>query len=66
MVLAALSQAGGIDYLRQQATDSPGPFLALVGKCLPRDLNVSGEIRHTLETMILDAVQRQTAETRVQ
>jgi len=41
MILAALSGAGGVDYLIARAQDTPGPFLTLVGKVLP--LQVTGE-----------------------
>lgn len=41
MILAALDGAGGIDYLRDRAMDSPNAFLSLVGKVLP--LQVTGE-----------------------
>ena len=35
MVLGALEDAGGRRYLAQRAIDTPGPFLALLGKVLP-------------------------------
>ncbi len=35
MVLEALSIAGGVDYLVEQAQKSPNAFLTLVGKVLP-------------------------------
>jgi hypothetical protein len=35
MILGALSQAGGVDYLARQAEESPAAFLALIGKVLP-------------------------------
>jgi hypothetical protein len=38
MILGALSDAGGQDYLLQQARDNPGPFLTLIGKVLPTTL----------------------------
>lgn len=41
MILGALDGAGGIEYLKARAVDTPGPFLALVGKILP--LQVTGE-----------------------
>lgn len=41
MILGALSDAGGQDYLKQQAKKNPGPFLTLVGKVLP--YQVTGE-----------------------
>lgn len=44
MVLQALSEAGGVEYLKKQAKESPGPFLALVGKLLP--LNLTGDLTH--------------------
>ena len=41
MVLEALSNAGGVDYLQAQAIQNPGAFLSLVGKVLP--LQVTGK-----------------------
>ena len=41
MILDALDKAGGVDYLKARAEDTPGPFLALVGKVLP--LTLTGE-----------------------
>lgn len=41
MILNALAGAGGVEYLKARAVDTPGPFLALVGKVLP--LQVTGE-----------------------
>lgn len=44
MILGALDDAGGQAYLAQQAVLNPGPFLTLVGKVLPIDMNLKGEI----------------------
>lgn len=41
MVLAALTDVGGREYLARQALENPGPFLTLIGKVLP--LQVSGD-----------------------
>lgn len=41
MILAALAEAGGIDYLVKQSESNPTAFLTLVGKVLP--LQVTGE-----------------------
>lgn len=41
MVLQALADAGGVDYLRDQASENPNAFLTLVGKVLP--LQVAGD-----------------------
>lgn len=38
MILTALDEAGGINYLKVQATESPGAFLSLIGKVLPTTL----------------------------
>lgn len=39
MILTALSDAGGIEYLVTQAQDNPTAFMTLVGKVLPLDVN---------------------------
>lgn len=38
MILGALDDAGGQAYLKRQAEENPGPFMALVGKVLPTTL----------------------------
>jgi len=38
MILGALDSAGGQDYLVQQARDTPGAFMTLLGKVLPTTL----------------------------
>ena len=40
MILGALDDAGGQEYLAQQAKESPAAFMTLVGKVLP--LKVAG------------------------
>lgn len=44
-ILKAAENAGGkaglVGYLQQQATDNPGPFLALLGKVLPMQVTGS-------------------------
>lgn len=46
MVLGALADAGGQEYLAKQAHLNPGAFLSLVGKTLPKDIKVEGSIDH--------------------
>jgi len=41
MILTALGNAGGADYLLAQAHDNPTAFMTLVGKVLP--LTVAGD-----------------------
>lgn len=52
MILAALDKAGGVEYLARQAQETPGPFLALVGKVLPMQVTGAdgGSIQITIET----------------
>lgn len=56
MILSALDEAGGAEYLTAQAADNPGAFLALVGKCLPKDIKI--EAGTTLEQLIREAYER--------
>lgn len=47
MILGALDDAGGQQYLATQAVDNPGPFMTLLGKVLP--LQVTGKNGGPLE-----------------
>lgn len=40
MIETALRNVGGIAYLERQAEENPVAFMGLVGKILPKDLNV--------------------------
>ena len=42
MILQALDNAGGVDYLQKQAMESPTAFLSLVGKVLPLSVGADG------------------------
>lgn len=44
MILGALDSAGGERYLAEQAAESPAAFLTLVGKCLPKDINLTAKL----------------------
>jgi len=46
MILGALDDKGGREYLARQADENPTAFMALVGKVLPSTMNanVSGGI----------------------
>lgn len=44
MVMTALEMAGGENYLVYQAMVNPGPFLALVGKVIPIDVKMTGDV----------------------
>ena len=45
MILGALDDVGGQKYLRQQASENPQAFLTLVGRTLPKDINLGGGLR---------------------
>lgn len=47
MTLRALIQAGGVDYLERQAHENPAPFLALLGRVMPREVHteLTAEVR---------------------
>lgn len=49
MIEGALSEAGGKDYLVQQARDNPAAFMSLVAKILPRDVNHGGQPGNPIE-----------------
>ncbi len=58
MILAALDKAGGAEYLLQQAKANPGPFLALIGKVLPKDVLIDHNVSVTVtRERIVDATQ---------
>jgi hypothetical protein len=50
MITKALVLAGGVAYLRRQADANPAAFLGLVGKTLPKEvnLNANGSLRLTM------------------
>lgn len=43
MIIGALKNAGGQDYFEAQAVDNPTAFMSLVGKILPKELELTGK-----------------------
>jgi len=43
MILTALDDMGGVQYLKEQAEANPTAFLTLVGKVLPMTVQGSGD-----------------------
>lgn len=43
MILQALSNAGGVTYLEQQAKKNPNAFMQLVGRVLPLQMKDGGK-----------------------
>ncbi len=62
MIEGALSDLGGRKWLAKAGKENPAAFLALLAKLIPRDLHLSGEVRHTLEDIIAGSLQPQTDE----
>jgi hypothetical protein len=60
MVLGALSDVGGREYLAARAIDTPAAFLTLVGKILPLQLVSEGGSNHL--HLHLEAAQRVSAQ----
>lgn len=56
MILNALAGAGGVEYLKARAVDTPGPFLALVGKVLP--LQVTGQDGQSIPVAVNFVIQQ--------
>src|SRR4051794_25150385 len=59
MILSALTKAGGEAYLARCAVENPAPFLALLGRILPSQLEHSGAV--AMDTPTID---RPPAESR--
>jgi hypothetical protein len=59
MILGALDQAGGQDYLVAQAAANPGVFLTLVGKVLPTTL--AGDPANPITVDVRTPEERQAA-----
>ena len=55
MILEALESAGGVAYLKQQATENPTAFLALLSKLVPRTGKLELENKLTLEQLVAAA-----------
>jgi hypothetical protein len=65
MVATALHRAGGVDYLQRQAEENPNAFMALLAKCLPRDVITTAELGPNLSAALADAMSRRSSLTRI-
>ena len=43
MILRALAEVGGVEYLQEQAKKNPNAFMTLVGRVLPLQVKEGGE-----------------------
>lgn len=53
MIDGALSELGGMTWLVQQGKENPVAFMSLIGKRLPRDLTIGGNINQPLVVEIV-------------
>ena len=58
MILGALNEAGGQDYLSAQAQSQPVAFMALLGRVLPATLQHTGADGGAVEIALLTPQQR--------
>lgn len=51
MITEALEKKGGVDYLAKQADENPVAFMGLVGKLIPKNINLDMSLTEQLENM---------------
>lgn len=70
MILGALDNAGGVEYLTRQADENPGAFMTLLGKVLPmtiagdpqspvvlkHNLNIAQKVLREMPTEVLQRI----------
>ena len=64
MILGALSDVGGRKYLAKRAVDTPGPFMALLGKILPTQIAGEAGSNVSLHLIAATLVSQQLVDTR--
>ena len=64
MISKALEKAGGVDYLLEQAHKNPTAFMALVGRLIPKDIRVQGQIsiNSVIDALLLRRAERADAD----
>jgi hypothetical protein len=56
MIRGALDDAGGQAYLAQQARENPAAFMQLIGKILPKDVNLGGQPGNPVQVTKIELV----------
>ena len=59
MILQALSEAGGVEYLKEQAVKNPTAFMTLLGKILP--MQIAGEDQGPIQISWADHISPEVA-----
>lgn len=62
MILGALDQAGGEAYLLEQARENPTAFMTLLGKVLPKEMEVTGKDGGPVQSVSLSVSEEKFAE----
>lgn len=55
MLRQALDAAGGVAYLTEQARENPGPFMSLIAKLIPHEVNATLAGKVSLEQLVQQA-----------
>lgn len=58
MILTALSNKGGVEYLEKQADENPAAFMTLLGKVIP--LQIGGDPNNPTPITVVSGVPRAT------
>lgn len=58
MIDGALAKLGGMDWLEQQGRENPTAFMSLIGKRLPKDLSVTGNLNLDAKVVYLEKVDK--------
>lgn len=49
MIIHSLDRLGGIEYLVEQAKTNPVAYMSLIGKVIPKDVNLGGQEDNPVE-----------------
>lgn len=58
MISTALSEVGGIEYLKQQAFENPVAFMGLIGKIIPAEVHAKIDKRIIKVEILVDGTGR--------
>jgi hypothetical protein len=56
MLLGALEQAGGVDWLAKQANENPTAFMTLLGRLIPADVTLQANVTQGMPTKIIRTI----------
>jgi len=56
LILGALDDVGGREYLAKQAIKNPTAFMSLIGRVLPKDVKIAGDSENPVKINIAPAL----------